>query len=309
MNTIYTIGETVYDIIFVNGQPEAAKPGGAMLNTAVSLGRLGMHPQLISEFGHDDIGKLIKQFLTENGVSTNHCYQYSSGQTPVAIALLDHERKASYTFYRNFPTGRLLIDRPHFRQGDLVMFGSYFSISPELKAPVKKILGYAQDSGCLLFYDPNFRKAHLTELEQLREGVVENLSMANIVRGSDEDFSILFGCQSAEDAHHYCPQAILFYTMGSGGCTMITPRGDQRHWESIPIDPVSTIGAGDTFNAGLAYGISRENLTFDTLLHLTPTEWDRVAGIALHMASAVCMSFDNYISHSQSNFLTDGIEN
>lgn len=309
MNSIYTIGETVYDIIFVNGQPEAGKPGGAMLNTAISLGRLGLHPNLISEFAHDDIGKLINTFLLENGVSTKYCFRYQKGQTPVAIAILDREHKAGFSFYRNFPTDRLLIGMPPFHKGDLVMFGSYFSISQELRVPVERILGNAVDSGCLLFYDPNFRKAHLDELEPLREAVVWNLSRAHIVRGSDEDFNLLFGCRSAEDAHHYCPQAILFYTMGSGGCNMITPLGDQRHWESMDIEPVSTIGAGDTFNAGLAYGISRENLTFDTLLHLAPSEWDRVIKTALRMASAVCMSFDNYISHSLAKILNDGIEN
>ena len=42
MRKIYAIGETVFDIIFKNGQPQAAKPGGAMLNSAVSLGRMGL---------------------------------------------------------------------------------------------------------------------------------------------------------------------------------------------------------------------------------------------------------------------------
>ncbi len=68
MRKIYAIGETLFDIIFKESQPQAGKPGGAMLNSTVSLGRIGLPVSLISEYGDDDIGRIIDKFLKENGV-------------------------------------------------------------------------------------------------------------------------------------------------------------------------------------------------------------------------------------------------
>lgn len=277
-----------------------------MLNTSVTLGRLGLRPQFISEIGTDAIGRIIRGFLDQNGVLTHHCYFHQQGQTPLAIALLDEARNASYTFYRHFPSERLQIHFPCFTAGDLVMFGSYFSISPQLRTKVKQILLAAQQAGATLFYDPNFRRAHLHELPLVLDAVRENLEMAHLVRGSDEDFETLFGCRHPEEAHASCRQATLFYTMGSKGCTVITPDGNSRHWAAEVIEPVSTIGAGDTFNAGLAYGISLENLTFDTPAPPCPDKLETMVKRALQMAASVCMSFDNYISESLADKITDG---
>jgi len=83
MRKIYGIGETVFDIIFKNEQPQAAKAGGAMLNSTVSLGRIGLPVSLISEYAGDNVGKLIDSFLTANGVGTDHVTHFhlpDSGQ-------------------------------------------------------------------------------------------------------------------------------------------------------------------------------------------------------------------------------------
>ena len=72
MRKIYGIGETVFDIIFKNEQPQAAKAGGAMLNSAVSLGRIGLPVSFISEYASDNVGRIIDSFLSENGVGTGY---------------------------------------------------------------------------------------------------------------------------------------------------------------------------------------------------------------------------------------------
>ena len=71
---IYTVGETVIDLIFKNMQPQAAKVGGSALNTSVSLGRLGNEVAFISEIGSDELGEWCLSFLNENGV-TPDAYQ------------------------------------------------------------------------------------------------------------------------------------------------------------------------------------------------------------------------------------------
>ena len=81
MRKIYGIGETVLDIIFKNGQPQAAKAGGSVLNSVISMGRIGLPVSFISEYGRDDVGNLIDTFLKDNGVNTSavHRRKYISG--------------------------------------------------------------------------------------------------------------------------------------------------------------------------------------------------------------------------------------
>lgn len=83
---IYSIGETVFDIILKGDAAMGAKAGGAMLNTAVSLGRLGLHVELLSEIGLDDVGEQVIRFLENNEVGTRYIYRFDHGKTALAIA-------------------------------------------------------------------------------------------------------------------------------------------------------------------------------------------------------------------------------
>ena len=112
MRKIYGIGETVFDIIFKNGQPQAAKAGGAMLNSTVSLGRIGLPVSFISEYANDNVGQIIDSFLSENGVETNHVDHFKDGKTKLALAFLNEKNDANYTFYEDYPEKRLNIDFP-----------------------------------------------------------------------------------------------------------------------------------------------------------------------------------------------------
>ena len=56
MRNVYTIGETVLDILLKENQPFTAKAGGASLNAAVTLGRLGIPVRFIGEYGLDEVG-------------------------------------------------------------------------------------------------------------------------------------------------------------------------------------------------------------------------------------------------------------
>jgi len=79
MRKIYTIGETVLDILFKNNMPVTAKAGGACLNSAVTLGRIGLPVYFIGEYGMDEVGNFINSFLKDNGVSTDYVYRYYDG--------------------------------------------------------------------------------------------------------------------------------------------------------------------------------------------------------------------------------------
>ena len=120
-----------------------------------------------------------------------------------------------------------------------------------------EFLDYARQRKAILYYDPNFRKAHAHEAIRLAPTLLENFEYADIVRGSDEDFLNIFGETDSEKVYtdhirFYCDRFIT--THGAGGVNLY--HGDRhRHFDSPAIRPVSTIGAGDNFNAGILYGL------------------------------------------------------
>jgi fructokinase len=188
MRKIYTIGETLYDIIFQNNRPIASKPGGAMLNTAVTLGRLRLPVNLISEYSVDPVGEKIETFLEENHVQTDYIYKYHDGQTAIALAFLDKDNNASYTFYKLYPAERLNIRIPEFKKDDILIFGSLFALNSDVRDKLLDLLQKAREQGAIILYDPNFRSPHQEELPSLKPVILQNMSFADIVRGSDEDF-------------------------------------------------------------------------------------------------------------------------
>lgn len=297
MRNIYTIGETLYDIIFQNNQPKASKPGGAMLNTAVTLGRLQLPVSLISEYGDDPVGKTIEKFLKENHVKTDHIYKYYNGQTPIALAFLDKNNNASYTFYKSFPEDRLNISVPDFKKDDIVIFGSFFALNPEVRDKLVGLIQKARKEGAIILYDPNFRTQHQDELSSLKKTIIQNISLADIVRGSDEDFRNIFGADTPEKAHEavrqYCPAIV--YT-ASSEFVSIQSSSVAAKFEVPPITTKSTIGAGDNFNAGLIFGLFNNDIGKADLDKLSINEWRNIQEKAVSFSANVCQSYDNYIS-------------
>ena len=146
-------------------------------------------------------------------------------------------------------------------------------------------------------YDLNFRDNHAHEVESLKETFRENFALADIVRGSHEDFINVFGYDDCRKTYSetsgYCP--ILICTRGRDGVTVID-HGQQYTFSSRTIVPVSTIGAGDNFNAGMIYGFVRENIRRKNMDRLTRDDWSRLIEYGIEFASEACMSTENYIS-------------
>jgi fructokinase len=297
MRKIYTIGETLFDIIFKNGQPQAGKAGGAMLNTSVSLGRIGFPVHLISEYGDDDIGRIIDDFLKGNGVSTLFTDHFKEGSTALAIAVLNERNDASYTFYKNYPSKRLEMDFPVIKKDDIILCGSIYAITREIRGKFVDFVKGASANGAVVLYDPNFRKAHESELDELRPLIIENIKMASIIRGSDEDFLNIFGAASPDKAWNVVKQycSCMVYTASSEGVYVRTT-GFAGRFQVKKIKPVSTIGAGDNFNAGMIAAIYKNEIAKDQLAKMGEKEWSKVISMGIDFASDVCMSYENYIS-------------
>jgi fructokinase len=297
MRKIYGIGETVLDIIFKEGQPQAAKAGGSVLNSMVSLGRMELPVSFISEYGVDGVGKLIDDFLKNNGVDTSSVHRFQNGSTALALAFLDEKNDAHYTFYKDYPGKRLDIDFPVIESEDIIQCGSFYAIWPEIREKFKMFISGAYEKGALVLYDPNFRKSHLSELSLLKPLIIENMKFTSLVRGSNEDFSNIFSLNTPDEAweevRHYCK--CMVYTANDEGIYVRTPYFSGK-FPVRRITPVSTIGAGDNFNAGIITSIHHNNIKREQLERLTKDEWADVIETAVAFATDVCMSYENYIS-------------
>ena len=297
MRKVYGFGETVLDIIFKEGQPVASKPGGSVLNAFVSLGRLGWNPRFISEYASDDAGDLIDSFLVENGVDTGFVRRYSDGKSAIALAFLDRDNNAAYSFYKDFPEQRLQELPADLGPDDIILFGSIYASSREVRDSVLRFLETGRRSGCLIIYDPNFRQAHLPDLEELKPRIIENIEYADIIRGSNEDFRLIFGMDDP---------VMLVQELGIGSKILIYTRNEEEaevihksgrvQVQAEKIDPVSTIGAGDNFNAGLVHYLLREGVKRQDLGEIGSQEIRQMLETGIKFASHVCLHYDNYIS-------------
>ena len=299
MRKVIGIGETILDIIIRDGKPTGAVPGGSTFNTMVSLGRMDTPAVFLTDLGDDHVGSVIRQFMKDNGVDDTFVSVWPDKQSPISLAFLDKDNNAQYEFYRQpFPAEREPA-LPDVTADDIVVFGSYYALDPATRTRVAALLSLARERGAIVVYDVNFRVNHQAEAVKLMGTLLENLEFADIIRGSNEDFRILYGLTDSASVYRqqtafYCPR--LVYTCGAEGVHLHAGTADGRFYPSTPVPRlVSTIGAGDSFNAGLIYGLLRYRVRRADLDSLTAEDWDNIIGCALAFAANTCQSLENYV--------------
>ena len=250
------IGETVLDILFKDDQPQKAVPGGSTFNSIVSLGRASVPCCMVTEVGGDHVGDLICNYLRDNGVSTEYVCRHEQIKSHISLAFLDEHNDAQYVFYKDHASVSLDGKLPEMGQDDVVLFGSFFAINPVIRPVVGGLLRAAREAGAWLYYDVNFRKPHIADLPNVMTNIEENMRLADVVRGSMDDFGYLYGLHDGdaiyERVSRYCPTFIL--TDGAHSIRVYSPEGCETYPVQA-IETVSTVGAGDNFNAGYIYAM------------------------------------------------------
>ena len=315
MRKVIGIGETVLDIIFKNEQPIGAVPGGSVFNGLISLGRSGINTTIISETGNDRVGRNIIQFLKDNHVDASNISVYPETKSPVSLAFLNDQNDAEYIFYKDHPHDRLDFVYPDIQPDDIVMYGSYYAVNPVIRPQMQSFLEYARSHGAILYYDVNFRASHRDEVMKLRANILENLEYADIVRGSKEDFEVMFNMKEAETVYRsqisfYCKNFI--YTQGAEPLEVRGVGGLNKQYPVLPTETVSTIGAGDNFNAGFVFGMMKDGVTRENLENgLAEEQWDKLIEQAQQFSVNVCKSIHNsvdltFAEQKKREFLDEG---
>ena len=298
MRKVIGIGQTILDILFRDGQPQAAVPGGSVYNAVISLGRMGQNVTFISETGNDRVGEMILANMRENGVDTANVNVFREGKSPVSLAFLNERNDAEYIFYKDYPRQRLEVNMPEISSDDIIMIGSYFAITPVLRDKVKELLDRAHDAGAIIYYDVNFRSTHANEAIKLMPTIIENFEYADILRGSTEDFQNMFRQPDADKVYSnhvgfYCPN---FICTDADGDVRLRTKHVCKDYPVTPLKAVSTIGAGDNFNAGVVYGLLKYRVRRADLAELTEADWDAIIRCGMDFSADVCKSVSNSVS-------------
>lgn len=300
MRKVIGIGETMLDIIFKNGKPIEAVPGGSTFNGIVSLGRAGVKTVFVSETGNDRVGEYVRDFLRDNNVDTSAINVFQETKSPVSLAFLDKDNNADYIFYRDQKHDHMDFAYPDIQKDDIVVFGSFYAVNPALRPQVSGLLEYARQRGAIIYYDVNFRKAHQADVMKVTPNLIDNLEYADIVRGSKEDFEVLYKKDSAERVYRaetsfYCKRFI--YTDGPNPVSVFSNNGFHKEYAMPKTETVSTIGAGDNFNAGFIYGMIKYGVTRDDVEQgLSEEVWDKLIATATAFSADCCKDIFNYIS-------------
>ena len=371
---IVGIGETVFDIVFKDGKPQAAVPGGSVFNAIISLGRTAgaaasasaagasaagvsasggtvasstaasstaarcAAPRVImaTQMGKDNASEIIIDFMQRNNVETTHAICVEGRQSTISLAMLDSRNDARYEFFRDSAMPKFQTPDIEFEPGDILLFGSFFAISPATRLQVKELVARARSQGAIIYYDINFRKGPHGNSPHIKDYIEENCALSTIVRGSSEDIGNIYGECTAEEAYrdHISSLCSNFICTKGADSTEVFSPGFHAIYPVHKIETLSTIGAGDNFNAGVVYTLSQLPAlaalsapcaasaasvatsacgatpsagathasgatpacsVIPAALTLGREEWDKIVTTAHLFSAEVCQSYENYV--------------
>jgi fructokinase len=240
--------------------------------------------------------------MEANHVDASNISVYPEAKSPVSLAFLNDQNDAEYIFYKDHPHDKLDFVYPDIQPDDIVMYGSFYAVNPVIRPQMFAFLEHAQRQGAILYYDVNFRASHANEVMKVTPNILENLEFADIVRGSKEDFEVMFNKSDADVVYRsqisfYCKNFI--YTQGAEPLVLRAVGGFSKEYPVVQTETVSTIGAGDNFNAGFVYGLVKYGITRDMLESgVNEALWDKVVGEAQQFAANVCKSINNSVDQT-----------
>ena len=253
---IVCCGEALVDMLpemLANGREAFVPyPGGAVFNTAVALGRLGVPVGLVTGLSSDFFGDLLRDALVASAVDASYAVM---SERPTTLAFVRLEAgQARYRFYDELSAGRMLqmADMPALPESVSALFFGGISLACEPGAEAYAALA-ERSEGRVIMVDPNIRPGFIENDVRYRDRLRRVFDVADVVKVSDEDLAWLEpGAASiAGQVAGLRKQGVglVLVTRGGEGVEAWLPDGSQMHVPVSPVDVVDTVGAGDTFNA------------------------------------------------------------
>lgn len=261
---ILTCGEALIDMlprVSTEGeQAFAPHAGGAVYNTAIALGRLGSKVGFFSGLSSDLFGDVLRKGLDASGVDHSCAHVTARPTTLAFVRLIDGQ--ATYAFYDENTAGRMLgvQDLPKVT-AKAVFFGG-ISLVGEPCGSAYEALMAREAPARVTMIDPNIRPGFITDEAAYRARIDRMMRLADIVKLSDEDLHWLMGDGEVADLARRIvamgPRLVCI-TEGARGVRGFSA-GHAVLVAATPVKVADTVGAGDTFNAGLLAALDRAGL-------------------------------------------------
>lgn len=237
----------------------APYPGGAVFNTAIALGRLGAPAGFLTGLSTDMFGEMLRKSLTESGVDCDLAVLSDRPTTLAFVQLVAGQ--ASYAFYDENTAGRMIApdDLPDLPDEVEALFFGGISLVGNPCGATYETLQAREAKSRVTMIDPNVRPGFIDDGPAYRARIDRMIGLADLVKLSDEDLHWLYGNGSLDDLAQSVlargPSAI-FVTEGAKGATAYTA-SHKVEVAATKVEVADTVGAGDTFNAGILAALFR----------------------------------------------------
>ncbi|NQD86879.1 carbohydrate kinase [Paenarthrobacter sp. CM16] len=295
MNTelsVSVIGEALVDIINDPRSPQTqTHPGGSPLNVAVGASRLGLRTTLVAHYADDTHGASLEKHLRSNNVDV---IKGGSAPTSTAIATLGADGAATYTFDISWDLDDAWTTAAEaVRSAGHVHTGSIASVLAPGDEHTLSLVGAAREWATVSF-DPNCRPAISPDVELVRPRIEQFVAASDIVKASDEDLLWLYPDRTpleALEAWLDLGPAVVALTRGAAGPVILT-RQVRVEMPAVSVVVVDTVGAGDSFMAGLMSALAQLGtlgaVGREKLNSLSKDELSGVAAYANRAAAITC---------------------
>ncbi len=260
---ILCCGEALIDMIPPeNGVGFVPHVGGAVLNTAVALGRLSIPVEMLTGLSSDQFGRMIESRLADSNVSAAPSVRSTRLTTLAMVELKD--KHATYSFYDQGSALRMIGDadmpKPDHIDAEAVFFGGISLCNGPVADSFAKFAAALAPSKTVML-DPNLRPGFAEDEAAYRTRLLAMIESADIIKVSDDDLDLLItgSIPMAEKVDRLMadgPQ-VMILTKGAEGAEAIHRNGTRVSVAAQRADVVDTVGAGDTFNAGFLAALSR----------------------------------------------------
>ncbi|TGP22685.1 MULTISPECIES: carbohydrate kinase [unclassified Mesorhizobium] len=266
--------------------------GGAVFNSAVALGRLGAPAGFFSGLSSDLFGGQLREALGASKVSSTYAHT-SPKPTTLAFVRLNNGQ-ATYTFYDENTAGRMLTieDLPKLgAEIEAMLFGAISLISEPAGSAYEEFMRREHNSRVMML-DPNIRPNFIPDKAKHLRRIREMMAMADIVKLSDEDLNWFDEAGSHEDiVRNWLDRGpkLIVVTHGSEGAVGYS----KEHKVTVvpqKVKVVDTVGAGDTFNAGILAALHEQGLLTKAAIGGLPEDAIRKALELGAKAAAVTVS-------------------
>lgn len=281
------VGESLVDIVRPVDGAEVTAPGGSPLNVAVGLARLEVDTVLVTRIGDDEHGHLVASHATASAVSLPAGAVVPGRRTSTATAWLDSRHAATYDF-------DLVWDLEPDRLPEGTVGLHVGSLGALLHPGRVAVLDLLEQAGALFVsYDPNVRPAFVTDRDATWRDVTQVAAAARLVKCSEEDLAALRpGVPEAHLAGELLQVGVtelVVVTKGAAGATAYT--ADRRVDVPAPATTVvDTVGAGDSFMAGLLAVLSDWGLLGSAAGELAALDQDRLVLLLRGAAVAAALT-------------------